>query len=85
MSGWENVPDEAPKQPRAPRKRQAAAAALAEPDAKASDAMTAEDGEFARHVDLYWPQAWITMLTIVCLIATWAAIGKLPNHPSWWP
>lgn len=82
MSGWENVPDEASKQPAAPRKRQAPAAV--EPDATTVDAAAIEDGDFARFVDIYWPQAWLIMLTIVSLIAVWAAIGKLPNHPSWW-
>lgn len=54
-------------------------------DAAPSDAITFEDGEFVRLVEFYWPQAWMTMLSIVCVIAIWAAIGKLPNHPSWWP
>ena len=82
MSGWENVPEEAPAPPVAPRKPKAAAS---EPDAKSIDAAAIEDGEFARLVDMYWPQAWLAMLTIVSRISAWAAIGKLPNAPSWWP
>jgi hypothetical protein len=82
MSGWENVPKEAPSQPRTPRRRRAAAAP--EP-AAASDAAMIEDSRLAQLIDLYWPQVWLMMVMIVSLIGTWAAIGKLPNHPSWWP
>ena len=82
MSGWENIPDEAPKQPRAPRKRGPAAVEASAPSA---DEALVEDGEFARLVDLYWPQIRLMMLAIVSLIGVWAAIGKLPNHPSWLP
>ena len=81
MSGWENVPEEAPS----PRKPQTTVSSPAEPGAAATDASTVEDGELARLVNLYWPQAWLIMLTIVSLIGVWAAIGKLPNAPSWWP
>jgi len=84
MSGWENVPEEAPKPPGPQRKRQAAAATAA-PQAALDDAATVEDSEFAQFVDMYWPQAWMMMLAIVSLIGIWAAIGKLPNHPSWLP
>lgn len=84
MSGWENVPREAPRQPSAPRKRQPAAA-IAEPEAAPSDAFAVEDSEFAQLVEFYWPQAWLTMLTIVCSIGVWRVVGHLPNHPSWWP
>jgi hypothetical protein len=84
MSGWENVPEEAPKPPRKRSAVAAAAAIAAEPEAAMSD-VTAEDGPLARLIDEYWPHAWLTMLTIVCAIAIWAAVGKLPNSPSWWP
>lgn len=92
MSGWENVPPDAPKQPGAPRKRGAAAATsvaaattTAATTATESDDALVDDGRLAQLVDLYWPHAWIMMLITVCLIGIWAAIGKLPNHPSWWP
>jgi hypothetical protein len=84
VSGWENVPDKAPSRPPSRRKRRSDAS-IAEPVATSSDIVLVEDGRFAQLVDLYWPYAWMTMLTIVCGIGVWAAIGKLPHHPSWWP
>jgi hypothetical protein len=84
MSGWENVPDEAPSRPPSRRKRRSGPS-IAEPEATSSDVVLVEDGRFAQLVDLYWPHAWMTMLAIVCAIGVYSAIGKLPNHPSWWP
>jgi hypothetical protein len=81
MSGWENVPEEAAVAPPAPRKPKAAA----QRDQASSDAATLEDGELARLVDEYWPHAWLLMLSIVSAIGIWAAVGKLPNPPTWWP
>ena len=74
MSGWENIPEEA----LAPRKAGAGAA-------DELDATGFEDGQLAQLVDTYWPQVWLAMLAIVSVIGIWAAIGKLPNVPSWWP
>jgi hypothetical protein len=84
VSGRKNVPDKAPSRPTSQRKRRSGASA-AEPEAPSSDVVLVEDGRLAQLVNLYWPLAWMTMLTIVCAIGVWAAIGKLPNHPSWWP
>ena len=85
MSGWENVPEEAPKQPRGPRKRRGARTTPVEADAALSDAALIEDGRLAQLIDQYFPHAWMMMLIAVSLIGIWAAIGRLPNHPNWWP
>jgi hypothetical protein len=82
MSGWENIPEDAPKQPSAPRKPRTAADAVGSPEATADESLV-DDGELARLIDTYWPQVWLLMLTVVCLIGICKALAELPNAPSW--
>jgi hypothetical protein len=82
MSGWENLPEEEPAATPAARKPRAAA----EPTVAPGEPGTfVEESETARLIDQYTPQLFACMLIALCLIGIWGGIGKLPNHPTWWP
>ncbi|MEO8458319.1 MAG: hypothetical protein ABI559_10950 [Chloroflexota bacterium] len=79
--GWENLPKDAPKGPAPaarPRKREVPAVALS---AAVSETDTIEDGEWISRIEYYFPQIWLGMLSILCALGIYCAVGKLPNAP----
>jgi hypothetical protein len=82
MSGWENIPEETPAP--TPLPSPAVASDIVEA-ASAPNPDLITDGELLRAAEWYFPAVWIGMLLVVCFIGVYSAVGKLPNHPSWWP
>jgi hypothetical protein len=78
--GWENLPKDAPRAPDAPRPRKRDVPAAAATTA-AVDTDTIEDGEWISRIEYYFPQIWLGMLSILCALGIYCAVGKLPNAP----